>query len=111
MDCVHHIKNFIIGSISKACCSHINEEALDDLNDIETRLRVKFDTMCFMRLVDKDFNLSSNYPKGDGDSFHSFIEEYYPQTLLRHVKQVNGNRHDIVIEMAGPTHSNRRCSD
>ena len=82
VDCTYHIKNFIVGGISKSCCAHAKEEASDDLNDIGTRLRVKVDIMRVMRAMDKEFNLSRNYPKGNGDIFHSFIEECYPQTLL-----------------------------
>ena len=78
----------------------MKEEVSDDLNDIDTRFRVKVYIMCVIRAVDKEFNLSSNYPKGDGDSFHSFMEEHCPQTLLQPVKQVNGNQHDVVTEIA-----------
>ena len=55
----------------------------------------------------KCFNLSSNYPKGDGDDFRAFMEDYYPNQILQHVKSVNGNHQDIVTESAGPIYCNR----
>ena len=70
------------------------------MNNIDARLRVKVNVKFATRAVCKEFNLSSNYPKGDGDVFHSFMEEHCPHALLQPVKQVNGNQHDVVTEMA-----------
>ena len=46
--------------------------------------------------MDKAFNLSSNYPKGDSNTFKGYMEEYYPDTLLSHITSTNGNRMDII---------------
>ena len=60
-----------------------------------------------MRSVDKCFNLTANYPKGDGDSFRGHMEEYHPTALLFHAKNTKGNRQDIITESAGPIYMNR----
>ena len=52
--------------------------------------------------------LTANYPKGSGDLFKSYVEEYHPGALLLHAKDAEGSRHDIVCEAAGPVHFNRK---
>ena len=56
-----------------------------------------------IRSIDKVFNFSSNYPKGDGDAFKALIEEHYPDVLLAHVISANGNRQYILTQCAGLT--------
>ncbi len=37
-----------------------------------------------IRAIDKEFSLSSNYPKGHGELFREWVCEYYPGILLLH---------------------------
>ena len=82
-------------------------ELVDDLKEIDGCLRVKVHGGSIVRSTDKCFNLTSNYPKGDGDGFKGHMEEYHPSSLLFHVKNTKGNRQDIVMESAGPMFMNR----
>ena len=59
------------------------------------------------RAQDKLFNLTSNYPKGDGDAFRSHMEEYNPDALLIPVPSLKGNRQDIVMLCAAAIYMNR----
>ena len=90
-------------------CKHAKEELVHDLKEIKGCLRVKIDGGNIIRSVDKCFNLSENYPKGDGDTFRGHMEECHHSSLLFHAKNTKGNRQDIITESAGPTHMNRTC--
>lgn len=79
----------------------------DDLRCIDSHLRVKVDFAMIIRAIDKCFNLSSNYPKGDGDAFRGHLEECYSEAMLHAVKTTKGNRQDVLCELAGPMHMNR----
>ena len=72
------------------------------MKDTDRRLRVIVGMKLIIRSMDKEFNLSSNYPKGDGDAFKAFIKEHCPKKLLQHFKSVNNNRQDVVTESSGP---------
>ena len=85
----------------------MKEELASDLREIDGHLRVKIDGGSVIRSTDKCFNLSSNYPKGDGDGFRGYMEECHHSTLLFHVKNTKGNRQDIITESAGPIYMNR----
>ena len=44
-----------------------------------------------IRVIDKNFNLTSNYLKGDSNIFKVYIEEYHPDTLLLYILSIKGN--------------------
>ena len=67
-------------------------------------MRVKVDMGSIIRSVDKAFNLSSNYPKVDGDAFKALMEEYHMDSLIAHAGSTNGNRKEILTQCAGPMH-------
>ena len=84
----------------------MQQELSEDLKEINRRLRVKIETSSFMRELDKCFNQTSKYEKGDGDTFRAFIEECHPDTILCHIKITIGSRQDISCSNAGPIYMN-----
>ena len=107
IDCWNHLRNVWINGMNKNCCSYLRKELEDDLRCIDSHLRVKVDFAMIIRAIDKCFNLSSNYPKGDGDAFRGHLEEYHSDAMLYAVKTTKGNRQDILCESAGPMYMNR----
>lgn len=108
IDCYHHLRNVWTGATSKNLCKHMKVELAEDLKEIDYHLHVDVDMGSIIRSVHKLFCLWNNYPKGDGDSFKSHMEEYHPEQLLRHVESTNGNRQDILTVCAGPIYFNAR---
>ena len=60
----------------------------------------------FIRVLDKYFNQTNNYTKCDNDNFKTYIEEYHPDTVSYHIKNMIGSRQDIVSSNARPTYVN-----
>ena len=58
------------------------KESSEDIKDIDSRLRVKPDPESVVKSACKNFILSFNYPKGDGENFRSFMEECHPDYVL-----------------------------
>lgn len=54
----------------------------------------------------KCFNQTSNYAKGNGDTFWACMEEHHTETILCYVKSTMGNRQDIVCSNAVLIHTN-----
>ena len=77
------------------------------MKDIDARLRVEIDIGAITIAVDKFFNLTANYPKGDGDLFKARMEEHHSDALSPHVVSTNGGRQDVLSESAGPIYMNR----
>ena len=60
-----------------------------------------------IRSVNKEFDLTIYFSKGDGNLFESRTEECHPDALLKHTCDATGNRHDILTEHAGKSHHDR----
>ena len=80
----------------------MNVELAEDLKEIDYHLRVNIDIGSIETSVHTLLCLINNYPKVDGFSFKSHMEEHHPEQLLRHVESTNGNRQDILTVCAGP---------
>ena len=59
------------------------------------------------RAQEKLFILTSNYPKGDGDTFRSHMEENYTDTLLMHVLSLKENRQDTIMKCSSAMQMSR----
>ena len=102
VDCHYHLCNVCTKHSSEKSCNHVKLELEEDLRDVGFHLRVEVDMVSIIRFVDKSFNLSINYPKGDGDDFKSFMDEFHPDVLLDHVISDNRNRQYILTKFVGP---------
>ena len=78
-----------------------------DLNEIDKQLRVNtnFDTL--LRAIDKCFSLCCNYPKGKGEAFKAWVEDYHPGCFLMSILRTSGSRQDLTVEGAGAVYMNR----
>ncbi len=68
------------------------------MDKIDPKLRVTASISAIIHAVDKEFSLSSNYPKGYGKLFLERILEHYPGILLMHVECAAGSRQDLCME-------------
>ena len=63
------------------------------------------------RSQDKLFSLIKNYLKGEGDEFHSHVEECHPDIFLIPVPSLKGNLQDVVMQCDSATCVNRPHHD
>ena len=72
-DCHNHLRNVWIGAINKDISTHLSDLIQEDLDNIDSRLRVstKFDVV--LLAVDKEFSLCCNYAKGDGKAYLAWM--------------------------------------
>jgi hypothetical protein len=76
------------------------------LDEIDPQLRVTVSISTVIRAIDKEFSLSSNYPKGHGELFREWVPEYYPGILLLHVECAAGSRQELCTEGSLPVYMN-----
>lgn len=68
-DCMHHLRNIWFGNMEKKLTAKLNLILKASLDEIDPKLRVSSSISAIIRAVDKEFSLSSNYPKGHGEVF------------------------------------------
>ena len=68
-DCMHHLRNIWFGNMEKKLTTKLNLILKASLDEIDPKLRVSSSISAIIRAVDKEFSLSSNYPKGHGEVF------------------------------------------
>ena len=78
----------------------------EELDDVDSRLRVSTSIKQVLFYVDKNFILCDNYPKGHGDLFRDCIDTYHPGLLLLHVERASGSRQDLHVEGEEVVHIN-----
>ena len=79
----------------------------EDLELIDSRLRVTTNFDMVLRAVDKEFSLCCNYSKGHGNEFNAWMKEYHPGALLFQVESGSGSRQDFTTDGAGAVYMNR----
>ena len=77
-DCMHHLRNVWFGNMKKALTKKLNALLRSSLDEIDPKLRVIASISAIIRAVDKEFSLSSNYPKGHGEIFPEWMHEKHP---------------------------------
>jgi hypothetical protein len=68
-DCMHHLRNIWFGNMEKKLTTKLNLILKVSLDEIDPKLRVSSSISAIIRAVDKEFSMSSNYPKGHGEVF------------------------------------------
>ena len=107
VDCWNHLRNVWLGGMTKELSKYLKVHLCEDLECIDSRLRVTPSIDMILRAVDKEFSLCANYPKGHGEIFHEWIEKNHPGALLIHVERTSGSRQDLCVEGAGAVYWNR----
>ena len=108
VDCYNHLQNVWLGGMIKVLSTYLKEKLSDGLEYIDTRLRVSPNIEMVLRAADKEFSLCANYPKGHGELFYKWMDQYHPGTLLLHVERASGSRQDLCVEGAGAVYWNRK---
>ena len=85
----------------------LNKMLVEDLSDIDWRLRVTTMFDAILRAIDKEFSLPANYPKGHGDMFKYWLMKFHPGALLVPVQRTAGSRQDLAMEGAAAIYWNR----
>ena len=106
LDCMNHLRNVWFGNVEKALSTHLNALLHSSLDEIDPQLRVTVSISAVIRAIDKEFSLSSNYPKGHGELFREWVREYYPGILLLHVERAAGSRQDLCTKGSLPVYMN-----
>ena len=108
VDCWNHLRHVWLGGMMKTMSSFLKEKLQDELEIIDSRLRVTPNIDMILRAVDKEFSLCANYPKGHGEIFGKWMNDNHPGTLLLHVERASGSRQDLCVEGAGAVYWNRK---
>ena len=107
-NCHQHVRNVWVGAVCKMMNRKLTQLLKHDLSVIPSHLRVKCDILNIERCIDKAFNGTANYKKGDGDRFMDAMRKKHPGTFLMPVVRVlGGNRQDAQFEAALPAYYNR----
>ena len=109
-NCLHYFRNVWIAAAIDAFTLKLAQLLEHDLAIIPSHLRVNTSMENLLRAIDKEFNLTANYPKGKGDMFHDWwMEKYYPGELLMPVvRTLGGARQDLAIEGAPAVYMNHK---
>ncbi len=103
---MHHLINVRLGNVEKVLSTYLNALLRTSLDKIDPQVRVTASISAVISAVDKEFSLSSNYPKGHGELFREWIREHYPGILLLHVEYAAGLRQDLCTERSLPIYMN-----
>ena len=68
------------------------------LDDIDPKLRVASSVSAIICVIDKEFSLSANYPKGHGEIFLEWMREKHQGELLLHIERPSRSRQDLCTE-------------
>jgi hypothetical protein len=88
--CFNHLRNVWIGAIEILLSRKVTQILVEELAVIPPHLRVKCDIGNVCLCVDKEFNFTANYAKGDGDLFHDRMRRYHPGELMMPVIRTLG---------------------
>ena len=100
-DCWNHLRNLWLGGIKKDLSTLIGNTLREELYGIKLRLRVSTIIKSVLRVVNKEFSLCANYPKGHRELFREWIETYHPGALIIHVERASGSCQDLVVDGIG----------
>ena len=78
LDCMNHLRNVWLGNVEKALLTYLNALMDTSLDEINPQLWITASISAVIHAVDKEFSLSSNYPKGHGELLCEWIREHYP---------------------------------
>lgn len=108
MDCHRHMMNLYgCKAPSIALAAHLRLLMKDSLDEIDPSLRIDTPHLHLARAFYKNFSLSCNYVKGDGEDFLMFVRTKLPGVYLYPVESTHGSRMDILYTSAPAIYMNR----
>jgi hypothetical protein len=85
--------------MEKALSTYLTTTTLRANHDeIDPKLRVTMSISAIIGAVDKEFSLSSNYPKRHDKLFLEWIRKHCLSILLMHIEHTGGSRQDLCTE-------------
>ena len=100
--CMQYLRNVWINGVAKAVNKYMIEFLNKSLDDISSFLRVSPDLAHAIHAFHKEFSITSNYPKGHGEQFRTWMMKRYPKEFLMHAERATGSRKDIITMGSGP---------
>jgi hypothetical protein len=90
-DCWNHLRNVWLGGMIKCLNKYLNTALQDELEAIDSRLRVSTSMDSVLRAVEKEFSHCANYAKGHGDQFYHWMGHNHPGAQLWPVEKASGS--------------------
>ena len=90
-DCMQHLRNVWINGVAKSVNIFMSEYLQESLEEISSFLRVSPDLAHVIRAFHKEFSLTTNYPKGHGEKFKSWMMKRNPKEFLMHAERATGD--------------------
>ena len=109
--CHHHLHNVWFKAMEKSLTKNLNEILKDDLNKIESELRVNTSFLAIAHAYDKRHSCNANYVKGFGEDYIApWLKKKKPKEPMYHVYNSQGLRHDLCLLAALAIYLNRLSS-
>ena len=105
---MQHLRNMWINGVVIAVNKYMTDFLGESLDNISSFLRVSPDLAHIICAFNKEFSLTSNYPKGHIEQFRTRMMKRYPSEFLMHIERATGSRQDIITMGAGPIYWNRK---
>ena len=81
LDCWNHLRNVWIGEVNRVLSKYLADLMREDLEHIDSMLRVTTNFDMVLCAVDKESLLSCNYRKGHGGEFKAWMSQYHYEIL------------------------------
>ena len=86
VDCWNDFRNMWLGGMTKALSNLLGNTMRDELDDIDSQLKVSTSIKSVIYDVYKEFSLCANQLKGYTELFREWIEIYHPGAMLLQIK-------------------------
>ena len=90
-----------INRVAKDVDKNMSEFLEERLDGMLSFLQVSPDLAHAIHAFYKEFSLTTNYPKGHGEKFKSWMIKRYPKEFLMYDERATGSQQDIIIMGAG----------
>ena len=108
-NCFDHLRNVWLATVDRYLSKRLEEHMKNDLDLLPPHLRVTCYLSELARQVDKECNVTCNYPKGHGNEYCDWKEEFHPgKRWLPVIRALGGNRQDVAFEAALPIYDQRQ---
>jgi len=108
-NCFNHLRNVWLKQVENYLGRKLEDVMKIELGLLPPHLRVSCYLSELSRQVDKECNVTCNYPKGHGNEYCDWKEEFHPgKRWLPVIRALGGNRQDGAFEAALPIYDQRQ---